>query len=134
MEVGRQIAQQDLVDDRGQVVDRLVRAGGITGADRERLLRDVHEVADAKLDVVGDPSGPADSDGVNECGQVLVVRAVDVGDTAADREPQPGTAVHARRRSVDLAEHFEQPVPSLHGNADARVTDRKRRYPARAVQ
>ena len=42
-------------------------------------------------------------------------------ETLRDREPEPGTAVAARGRGVDLAEGREQPVHPVPGDADPRV-------------
>src|SRR5262249_58459288 len=51
------------------------------------------------------------------------VAAHHLTETAADRQPQAGPAVLARRRVVALAERLEQPVHLLGSDADATVAD-----------
>ncbi len=47
------------------------------------------------------------------------------GQTAADRQPQPGAAVHARRVGAGLAVALEQFLLNLRSHADTAVLDQK---------
>src|SRR4051794_17139358 len=49
--------------------------------------------------------------------------AHELDDAPGYREPEPGAAVAARGRCVDLAERLEQPVPTILRNPDASVPD-----------
>src|SRR5947199_2962909 len=60
--------------------------------------------------------------------------AEDPGDLAADREPEPRSAVPAAGAAVRLLERFEDDLLLLGMNADARVADREDHYGRRIVE
>ena len=69
-----------------------------------------------------------------DAGALRRQRAVhQLGEAAADREPEARAAVPARDRGVHLAERLEEPAHPLRRNADAGVADVDRDLPAVAA-
>ena len=54
-----------------------------------------------------------------------IVAAHQLRESPADGQPEPGPAVAARRRAIDLAERLEQTVHPVLGDADPGVADRE---------